>query len=446
MKLLYSLIVLLFLNSCSFDNKTGIWKNNSEILVKEDNNENILKDFKTLSISNELFNKEIPLNNKFKFRLSPATNNLEWNDVFFQYNNSSRNFKFSDLNKLIHKSKKLSRHKTNNNILYKNNFLIATDVKGSIILFSIKENNVIQKFNFYKKKYKDIEKILNIIVEKNIIFISDNIGYLYAYDFKKKKILWANNFKIPFSSNLKIAGNKLLLSNQNNSIFFVDKLTGEILKMIPTEEISLKNQFSNSLSLNKEKNLLFFLNTYGSLYSIEIKSMSINWFINLNQSTNISPSSLFFSNQIVNDRKRIIISSNESLYLVDADSGSILKKYNFAVKIKPLIIDGYFFLITKNNLLICVGLKSGEIIYSYNINNELSKFLNIKKKKVEFRNMFILSNNIYVFLNDTYFIKYDIKGRFKDFKKLPSKIQSRPIVIDNFILYLNNKNKIFVYG
>ena len=51
MKLLYSLIVLLFLNSCSFDNKTGIWKNNSEILVKEDNNENILKDFKTLSIS-----------------------------------------------------------------------------------------------------------------------------------------------------------------------------------------------------------------------------------------------------------------------------------------------------------------------------------------------------------------------------------------------------------
>ena len=73
MKLLYSLIVLLFLNSCSFDNKTGIWKNNNEILVKKDSNEKILKDFKTLSISNELFNKEIPLNNKFKFKLSPAT-------------------------------------------------------------------------------------------------------------------------------------------------------------------------------------------------------------------------------------------------------------------------------------------------------------------------------------------------------------------------------------
>ena len=446
MKLLYSLIILLILNSCSFDNKTGIWENNNEILVKEDNNEKKLKDFKTLSISSELFDREIPLNNKFKFKLSPAINNLEWNDVFFQYNNSSKNFKFNDLNKLNLKSKKVSRHKINNNVLYKDNFIIASDVKGSLILFSIQENKVIQKFNFYKKKYKDIEKNLNIVIEKNLIFISDNIGYLYAYDFKKNNILWANNFKIPFGSNLKIAGNKLLLSNQNNSIFFIDKLTGEVLKMIPTEEVSLKNQFTNSLSLNKEKNLLFFLNTYGSLYSIEINSMSINWFINLNQSTNINPSSLFFSNQIVNDRKRIVISSNESLYLIDAESGSILKKYNFAVKIKPLIIDEYFFLITKNNLLICVDLKNGEIIYSYRINDDLSKFLNIEKKKVEYRNMFILNGNIFIFIKDSYFIKYDIKGRFKDFKKLPSKIQSLPIVIDNFILYLNNKNKIFVYG
>ena len=60
--------------------------------------------------------------------------------------------------------------------------------------------------------------------------------------------------------------------------------------------------------------------------------------------------------------------------------------------------------------------------------------------------MFILNGNIFIFIKDSYFIKYDIKGRFKDFKKLPSKIQSLPIVIDNFILYLNNKNKIFVYG
>ena len=155
-----------------------------------------------------------------------------------------------------------------------------------------------------------------------------------------------------------------------------------MLKMIPTEEIALKNQFSNSLSLNKEQNLLFFLNTYGSLYSINTNSMSVNWFINLNQSSNINPSNLFSSNQIVNGSKYVVVPSNESLYLIDLNNGSIFKKFDFSIEIKPLIIDNYLFLVTKNNLLISLELKIGEIIFSYDIKSHLSKFLNIDKKKL----------------------------------------------------------------
>ena len=92
--------------------------------------------------------------------------------------------------------------------------------------------------------------------------------------------------------------------------------------MIPTEEIALKNQFSNSLSLNKEQNLFIFLNTYGSLYSINTNSMSVNWFINLNQSSNINQVICSLSNQIVNGSK-YVVPSNESLYLIDLNNGSI---------------------------------------------------------------------------------------------------------------------------
>ena len=55
-----------------------------------------------------------------------------------------------------------------------------------------------------------------------------------------------------------------------------------ILKLIPTEETIVKNKFINNISLNKI--ITFFLNTYGSLYSVDNKKMQINWFINLNQS------------------------------------------------------------------------------------------------------------------------------------------------------------------
>ena len=63
--------------------------------------------------------------------------------------------------------------------------------------FFINENKIIIKFNFYKKKYKKIKKNLNLLVENNIIYVSDNIGYLYALIIKNK-ILWAKNYKDTF--------------------------------------------------------------------------------------------------------------------------------------------------------------------------------------------------------------------------------------------------------
>ena len=49
-----------------------------------------------------------------------------------------------------------------------------------------------------------------------------------------------------------------------------------------------------------------------------------------------------------------------------------IKKNNFSVKIKPIII--IIFFITKNNLLNCIGLKNGKIIYSYRIKKLLQIF------------------------------------------------------------------------
>ena len=60
---------------------------------------------------------------------------------------------------------------------------------------------------FYKKKYKKIKKKLNIIIDNSVLYVSDNLGYFYSYDYKEDRVLWAKNFKIPFRSNLKIFDN-----------------------------------------------------------------------------------------------------------------------------------------------------------------------------------------------------------------------------------------------
>ena len=108
-----------------------------------------------------------------------------------------------------------------------------------------------------------------------------------------------------------------------------------------------KNNFVNNISFNNENT--FFLNTYGSLYSIRNNDMKINWFINLNQSNDINPSNLFYGNEVISRNNKIVVTSNRHTYILDSENGSIISKKNFTSIIKPLIVDKYVFFITKNN-------------------------------------------------------------------------------------------------
>ena len=440
MKLFYSLIILFLLNNCSFDNKTGIWKDGKEDLKKSDN---LFKEFKTISILKDSFNEIITLDNKKKIKISAPVNNFEWKDNFYNYNNNLNNFKYEDKNQIITISKKLSKSITNDNILFSNNSLIVNDEKGNIIIFSVQENKIIKKFNFYKKKIKNINKKINLIIEENIIYASDNIGYLYALNIKTGQLIWAKNYKVPFRSNLKVIDNKLITSSQNNDLYFFDKKNGELLKFIPTEETIIKNQFINNLSVTGEKNLLF-LNTYGSLYSIDVRTMKITWFINLNRSTDINPSNLFMSNEIVNYSDKILITSSDNFFIINKKSGSIEKKFSFSSLIKPIINENYVFLITKNNFLILLDLNTNKILYSSDIDNQISNFLDIKKKKSVIKSFMLINNEIFIFLKNSYLLRFQSTGMIKSIKKLPAKLNSSPIIIDKFIYFLNNKNKLIV--
>lgn len=440
MKLFYVLVILIIFQSCSFDNKTGIWKNENSISNKDND---LFNEFKKISISEDNFNEEITLKKSFKFQKSNPVDNFQWNDIFYSKNNNLKNFKYNYLNRIIFKSKKITRHKVNNYLLFEENNLIVSDQKGNIIVFSINKNKMISKFNFYKKQFKKIKKNLNYIVENNIIYVSDNIGYVYAFDYKNNKILWAKNYKIPFRSNLKILDNKIMLSNQNNNLYFLNKKSGNILKLIPTEETIVKNKFINSLSINKNDTLLF-LNSYGSLYSINVKTMRINWFINLNQTLDLNPSNLFFGTQIVNNENKVIISSLNKTYIIDSSNGFIEYKYNFSSLIKPLIHKNIVFFVTKNNLLISLNLNNGKIVYSYDINKQIAEFFNVNKKNAFFKNIMLLNNDIIIFLQNSYTLNFNINGKLKDVSKLPSKINTYPIIIDGSILYLDKKNKISI--
>ncbi len=432
-------VIFLFLLNCSFDNKTGIWKNNN--LAESDKKNDRFADFEKLYTSEKTFDSIILPKKSLKIVANPVISNLKWLDEYYNDSNNLDNFSYKNLNQLIFKSKKLSKNKVNNKFFFQDNHAIISDDKGNIIVYSVEKKEIILKYNFYKKRLRKIKKNLNIKVENNVIFISDNLGYLYALNYINGKLLWAKNYKIPFRSNLKIFKNKIALSDINNSLYFINKFNGEKLNSIPTEETILKNNFFSSLALIE--NSLFYLNTYGSLYSTNYNGR-INWFLNLKSSLDENSSNLFFSNPIVSYQDKLIVSSDPYLYILNSNTGSTISKIAITSIFKPIISGNNIFLITKNNLLVCINLNTGSIIYSIEINQEIANYLETKKEFIDIKSMSLINNNFYLFLNNSFFIEFSLEGKIRNIDKLPSKLGSMPIFIKDSIIYLNDKNKLTI--
>ena len=433
------IILIVTLLSCSFDTKTGIWENSNIANVINDDR---FKDFETLYTEQKTFNEIVEPKSDLKVNLDPPKLNLRWLEEDFQKSNSFENFSYNGSKKIIFKSKKLSRNNINEIFFFDGENLIATDDKGYIIFYSVSNQNIFFKFNFYKKKYKDLAKNLNILIENNIIYVSDNLGYLYAIDYFSKKLIWAKNFKVPFRSNLKQIADKIILTDTNNILYFINKLNGEIIKNIPTEENLLKSSFVNSLSIDDE--YLFYLNTYGTLYSIDHNEGDIKWFININKSISINSTNLFYSNPIFVNENNIIIAADPYLHIFNSTNGLSKNKLSITSLNKPIVSNNKIFIITKDNLLVCYDLSSSEIIYSIDISSKIAELLDTKKKSIQIKTFFIANSKIFIFLSNSYLVEFSSNGKIQKADKLPSKLNSSPIFINNSILYIDKNNRLII--
>ena len=131
-------------------------------------------------------------------------------------------------------------------------------------------------------------------------------------------------------------------------------------------------------------------------------------------------------------------------YILNANNGSIISKKNFSSLNKPILINNYAFFISKNKFLISIDTLSGKILYSYNINDQIANFLKIKKKQVAIKNIMIINNEIFVFLQNSFTLRFNIKGNLISVKKLPTKLFTDPIIIDDLMLYIDLKNKLAI--
>ena len=434
MKIFYNFSILFVLfTACSFDNKTGIWKD----ATKEELSVLLSKSQKTL------FNKEIQNKDKI-IKLEDEKKLVSWQFSNYTISNKIPNVTFSDSKIITKLSSRLSRSVKKDEIFYYKDNLISFDHKGTIFVFSTTSNQKIFEYNFYKKNFKNREKKLSIAIQKDTIFVSDNFGYLYSLDIKKKKIKWAKNFGIPFRSNIKIIDDILILANQENILYGINVNNGDKIWQLATNFKLLKSKFINSIAIGDGD--VYFLNTSGELYSINLINNNINWVQNFSNKFSSGGSEIFISNSIIVSENNIIVTTNEALYQVDSKSGNRNLSMNLVTEIQPLVTEENIIIFTKNKFLICIDRLSGEIIWSKNF---IKQLIDIKKKfkigKID--SIYAANNNLIIISRNGYLLKLSFNsGEILEIVKFLKKdLGSNPIFVNNKIFSLDAKKNLFEY-
>ena len=141
---------------------------------------------------------------------------------------------------------------------------------------------------------------------------------------------------------------------------------------------------------------------------------------------------------------KIFISTSKHLYILNNNTGSTISKTSIASIFQPIISGRNLFLITENNLLVCIDLDTNKKMYSISISQKIANFLETKSKPIIIKTFAILNDKLFIFLKNSYVVKFTASGTINDIVKLPKKLGSFPIFINKSIVYLNNKNRLII--
>ena len=447
-KSIYILLILYFTTHCSFDNKTGIWQDGKKILIEESKVEKTEEKLTTLFKENAIFNEEKVFDSKKKLDSEKVINITRWTAKFHNDENNLPNVFYQNKKEKILKTSKFSSDKNLSNSLFYGNNIIFYNNRGTIFIYSIASKKKIFEYNFYKKRFKKNKKYINLVYKNGIIYASDNLGYVYAISIANKKVIWAKNSGIPFRSNIKIADNSLFLANQENKIYSINIANGKQNWQFSSNETFLKSDFQNNIIINKVKNNVYFFNTNGELYSIDYYTKKINWVLNLKSSYFKSDTDLFEGLPLVMHEDYIIASTGSTIQNVNSLSGTVICNKSIHTSVRPIISKNKIFITTKNNLLVCLDLITGKIIWSKNIITELmsvdTKYDSWKTGAVI--SLSIVNNQIYLLTKNGYLITFNYNGgEITSLLRITkSKIKEEPFFVNGY-LHLIEKNRIVIY-
>ena len=417
-------IIFFFLNNCSLNENSRIWKDKSKDLSAK---KNVKKIFTKEKLNTLELNKDLKLDllglksnnkitdNKNNFGSQKYSGNL----------NKVGNYKFSKLEEI---------NQINFKPIFLSDGIIFFDKKGTIIRY---DNNqkVKWKKNHYSKLEKKLNPKLNFILKDSEILVTDSIAKYYSINLVSGNLNWVKNNTYPFNSDIKNYKNKIFAVDYKNVLRCYNISDGSECWNLPTENSFTISNSQYSLIIINET--VIFNNSIGDITAADIETGLIKWQLPTQKSSIINETYNFKLSKLVSDGNSIFFSNNKNeFYSIDVKTGVINWINNLNSNISPVIIgnlifsvsnEGYFYVIEKNN---------GNII---RITNLYSNYKPKKRKKIKPIGFVIGNEKLYLTNSDGKILIVNLsEGKVENIKKVSGDLISEPFIFGNNLYIVRN--------
>ena len=423
-RLIILLIAFFFLNNCSFNENSRIWKDKdkeklSKLNVKKvfDEKKSIVKEFNQ-SLNLDL--SEIKTNNKF------ISNQNDFGSQSYDGElKKLGSYKFSKLQEL---------NQINLKPLFIENDIVFFDKKGSIIRFD-ENQKILWKKNYYSKAEKKLYPKLNFISHDGNILISDSIAKYYSINSNTGKLNWSKYNTYPFNSEIKKYKKKFFVIDYNNTLRCYKIDDGSECWNLQTEDSFAISNSKYSLIIIGDT--IVFSNSIGDITAVDVERGMIIWQLPTQSSSILNESYNFKTSKLVSDGNSIFISNNKNeFYSIDVKTGITNWISDINSSITPVIIGNLIFTVSNEGYLHAIEKKKGNIIRV----TDIFKIYKPKKRKNINPVGFASGNkNLYLTNSDGKMVVVDLRdGRILKTEKVSSNIVSKPFIYNNNLFLVRN--------
>ena len=367
-RIIILIIALTFLNQCSLNENSRIWKDKEKKLEAQKNIKKVFLEDKKITTE---FNQELKLDLsiiKFNNKITDNENNYG-SQNYEGLIDKIGNYKFSKFEDI---------YQLNFKPIFLEDGLIFFDKKGSIIRYNDK-TKVLWKQNHYSKSEKKLRPKLDFIQDGENLLITDSIAKYYSVNINSGELNWSKNNIYPFNSDIKKHKNKIFVIDYKNTLRCYNISDGNECWNLKTEDSFTISNSKFSLIVINDK--VIFSNSIGDITAVDIETGVIIWQLPTQSSSIINETYNFKISKLVSDGNSIIFSNNKNeFHSIDVKTGTINWINEINSNITPVITGNLIFTVSNEGYLIVIEKNKGNIIRVTDLfnNYKLKKRKNIK--------------------------------------------------------------------